>query len=79
MWAFDYTPPIRTFLSQVSIKGKKLALFCCHEGSKGRTLENMEKDLPGNTVIGKSDYANVFKDREATANKAREWASGLDK
>ena len=79
VWAFDYTPPIRTFLSQVSIKGKKLALFCCHEGSKGRTLENMEKDLQGNTVIGKSDYANVFKDREAMALKAKGWAADLKK
>ena len=77
VWAFSYTPPIRTFISQVTISGKKLAFFCCHEGTPGKTLENLEKDMPKNTIIGKKDFANVFKDREKSGQLAREWAAIL--
>lgn len=72
VWAFNYAPPIRSFLSQVTIKDKKLAFFCCHEGTPGKTLDNLEKDIPGNKIIGKKDYVNVFKDREKSAQLARE-------
>ncbi len=77
VWSFTYTPPIRTFFSKAGLKNKEIALFCCHDGSKGKTLENMEKALSGNKIIAKSDYANVFKDREDKAEKAREWAATL--
>ncbi len=77
VWAFNYTPPIRTFLSQTIIKGKKVAVFCCHEGTPGKTLENLEKELAGNTMIWKNDYVNVFKDMEGNARKARDWALSL--
>jgi flavodoxin len=77
VWAFNYAPPIRSFLSEVTIKDKKLAFFCCHEGTPGKTLDNLEKDISGNTIIGKKDYVNVFKDKEENILKARNWALSL--
>jgi len=51
VWAFTYTPAIRSFLSQANLQQKKIGLFCCHEGTKGKTLENLKK-----TVISQYNY-----------------------
>ena len=77
VWAFTYTPAIRSFLSIAKIKDKKLAFFCCHEGTPGKTLDNLEKELPGNTVIGKKAFLNVFADKMRSSANAREWAAEL--
>ena len=61
---FTYAPPIRSFFSMVKLKGKKVAIFCCHEGTKGKTLENIKKELSGNAFLGETDFLNVKKERE---------------
>ena len=42
VWAFTFTPAIRSFLDMVKLKNKKIVLFCTHEGQCGKTLEAME-------------------------------------
>ena len=32
VWAFTYTPAIRSFLKQTPLHNKKIILFCTHEG-----------------------------------------------
>lgn len=62
VWAFTFTPAIRTFFSEIKLKNKKIVLFCTDEGSKGKTLENMEKELIGNKIIGKAEFRRPKKD-----------------
>jgi len=77
VWAFDYAPAIRSFLSQANLQKKNVGVFCCHEGSKGKTLENMKKMLSGNTILGETDFLNVEKNKEENITKAKNWAKTL--
>ncbi len=77
VWAFTYAPAIRSFLSQVNLKNKKIGLFCCHEGAKGRTFNNLKKVLSNNTFIGEIDFLNVEKNKEENIVKAKNWAMTL--
>src|SRR5574343_265490 len=50
IWAFNYVPAFATFFDQVELKGKKIALFCCHGGGKKNALEIMGKMLAGSDL-----------------------------
>lgn len=77
VWAFTYTPSIRSFLAQIKLRNKKVGLFCCHEGNKGKTLENLAKELLENIIIGQMDFFNVEKDKEQNIQKAKDWALSI--
>ena len=75
VWAWTYAPALATFFSTVSLKGKKIALFCCSGGGKGKTLAKMKEKLPGNEFIGEIDFIDpARKDKEQNAEKAKIWA-----
>jgi flavodoxin len=77
VWAYNYTPAIRSFLSQEKLKNKKIGLFCCHEGGPGKTLQNLRHDLMGNTIISETDFVNVAKNKEENIEKAKRWGVDL--
>lgn len=78
VWAFTFSPAIRTFLSNTSLKNKKIAVFCCHEGGMRKTLENMIKEVEGNSIIGKNDFFHpLHKDTEKNKEKAVAWAKEI--
>jgi flavodoxin len=58
VWAGSPSPAIASFLSSVKITGKRIALFVCHAGGKGKALEKFEALLPGNVVAGRIDFVN---------------------
>ena len=74
VWAFTYTPAIRTFLEKQNIKGKRIALFCSYDGTKGKTIENMKKKLANNEIVGEKDFFRVRKNREKSISEAKKWA-----
>ena len=77
VWAFNFTPPIRTFLKEKKITGKKLILFCTHAGAKGKTLENLSAVLADNELIGAADFLNVLNDREKNLVKLEEFVENI--
>jgi menaquinone-dependent protoporphyrinogen IX oxidase len=85
VWAWTFTPPLRTFFRDYGyrIKNKKIALFACHEGGLGKTLEEMEKELVSeeskNIVIAKMDFEKVAKNKIENIKKAQRWAVQLIK
>jgi len=75
VWAWNFSPPINTFLSNIKLADKKIALFCSHAGSKSKTLENMEAKLAGNKIAGKIDFNDPLKNNpEECAEQAKRWA-----
>lgn len=78
VWAFNYTPAVRSFLAKYPLKGKKIAIFCTHQGGPKKTLANLEAALAGNTIVGKLDLPFVL-EKEPEQKKARaiEWAKGF--
>ncbi|OLS12871.1 MAG: flavodoxin [Promethearchaeota archaeon CR_4] len=78
VWFYTFTPALRSFFSQVKLQGKWIALFCAHGGSKGKTLENMKKALPGNQFLGQIDFMEPLSNNPETCGKqVADWAQGL--
>jgi flavodoxin len=78
VWAGSYSPAMASFLSQTKISGKKLALYCCHAGGKGKALDKLKAALAGNTIVGEIDFNNPRKlNREETAKRVQDWAGSL--
>ena len=56
VWAGDFAPAVRSFLSQAKLADKKVALFCAHGGDDpGKTFADLGKELAGNDIIGRID------------------------
>lgn len=77
VWAFSFAPALKTFFSQIQIKEKKVALFCCNGGGIGKTFNNMKEQLKENEIIGEIEFLEPLKESQEAANKAKKWASEL--
>lgn len=75
VWAGSFTPPLNTFLNTTKLTGKKVALFCCSRGGKGKVFENMRKMLDGNAILGEYELVNV--DKHYDESSVIEWAKKL--
>ena len=64
-WAASPAPAIVSFLDKAKIKGKKIALFCCHAGGKGKAFDKFKALLPGNTIAGEIDFNSPAKPARA--------------
>lgn len=73
VWAFTFAPPLRTFFSQVKLQNKNIAIFCCSDGGRGKTFENMKKELLGNNFIGEKEFIKTFKNKEVNRKKVINW------
>lgn len=75
VWAWTYAPALASFFDMVTLKGKKIGLFCCHGGGKGKTLEQMQERLSGNQFIGQIDFIQPLRrNKEISVESARQWA-----
>ncbi len=74
VWAFTYTPALRTFFDMINIRDKKIILFCTHEGGKRNTLQDMREKLKGNTIVKEIDFFNVAKNKTENIEKAKQLA-----
>lgn len=78
VWSYTLTPPLRTFLKENSFENKKVALFCCHGGNKGHTLEDLKAGMKGCICVGEIDFLNVLKQEQGlVSQKAVEWIKSI--
>lgn len=78
VWAWSYTPALRTFFSKNIIKNKKIALFSCNGGDNGKTFENMKKALPNNEFLGELQfYEPLTTGKQKNIDLAKTWARKL--
>ena len=77
VWAASPAPALGSFLDSVTINGKKLALFCCHAGGKGKIMEKFKALLPGNTFMGEIDFVNPAGKRDPRQRAASSWLKEL--
>jgi flavodoxin len=78
VWAGSPAPALNTFLEEAKITGKKLALFCCHLGGKGKFFDKVKARLPGNTIAGEIDFIKPGgQDREGVVKRLEEWLRSL--
>jgi flavodoxin len=78
VWAGTPAPALQSFIAETKISGKKLGLFCCHAGGKGKALDKLKALLPGNTIAAEIDFINPAKqDRTAVVKRIEEWVRTL--
>jgi len=73
VWSFNFSSPIRTFLKENKIKNKKIILFCTNEGMKGKTFENLKKELLGNEIIAEIEFQSVLKKPKENLKKLEDF------
>lgn len=74
VWAFSYAPAFETFFSGHRIQGKKIALFCCSGGGKGKVFDRFRKHLEGNEILGEKEFVEPLKkDADAVARQTELW------
>jgi len=77
VWASTFAPPLKTFFSEVKIKGKKIALFCSCEKSQGNTINNMKKELSGNEFVAEMVFSSPLKSKNENSNFAKDFVKKL--
>ena len=77
VWAFTFSPAIRSFFLKNSLFGKKVAFFCCHEGGPKNTLEDMQNVSSVTEVLGKKDFCKVFARRPEVLEEVKNWSEEL--
>jgi flavodoxin len=78
VWAGAIAPALNSFLAQTKIENKKIALFCCHGGGKGKALEKLKALLPGNTFLAEVSFVNPLKgDKQDQAHTVTGWVRTL--
>lgn len=65
VWAGRFAAPIRTFLAQNDLQGKRIALFGCHSGGGAKKcFERLRKQLPGCEVIAEIAFLDPMIDQK---------------
>lgn len=78
IWAGSFTPPMKSFISQYNIQGKRIALFASHAGGGAqKCFTKLKKELSDNEFIGEIDFVEPKKSLEENLLKAVSWAKGL--
>ena len=74
VWAGGPARPIRDFLAETAIKGKKIALFVCHNGGVRKAQEQLKALLPGNEISSETNFISPVKNIESVKQQAADWA-----
>jgi len=73
VWAWNYTPPIRTFLNKHKLKNKTIGLYCCCMSSHGKIFKNLKKELPNNKFISEQVFIEPLNSKAESKKKAIKW------
>ena len=77
VWAYNFSPPLRTFLKENIIQNKKIILFCTCGQTKRKTFNNLREKLKGNEIIGELEFKNVLKNPEENIRKLNDFLKKL--
>jgi len=70
IWAGTFVPPLRTFLRENKLTGKKVAMFaCCSGGSTEKCFMQMEKELLDCTVLSTLRIIDPLKNDNSKNNE----------
>ena len=80
VWVGSPSTPVRAFIDQADLSGKEIALFCCHKGGAGSTLEKMRLRINGAEILGQEEFFSPLeKEKEKTIAEAFRWAREIVK
>lgn len=78
IWAGSFAPPIKSFITQYQMKGKRIGLFACHGGGGAKKcFSKLREAYPENQFIGEIAFLEPKKNPQVSVNEAAKWASEL--
>ena len=78
VWAGTPAPPIRTFISEAGITGKKIALFVCQLGDNGNIFGKIKALLTGNEIVAETAFTGPVKSgSEEVRRQITDWLKGM--
>jgi flavodoxin len=77
VWAFSLTPAIRTYLKNVDLSGKKVALFFTFGIRLGQTVEKTKALVPNSLVVGEFTVTTSTQSKEEMQKKVVAWCRSL--
>ncbi len=80
VWAWNISPPMRSFLSKFDLTGKKVALWMCHAGDGVKAMERFREALKNSNIVESISFQQPLK-KESDVNKEKAivWIKGVDK
>ncbi|MHA2180408.1 MAG: flavodoxin family protein [Promethearchaeota archaeon] len=80
VWAWNISPPIRSFLSKFDLTGKKVALWMCHAGDGVKAMKRFKEALKHTNLVDSITFQNPLKnDSDEKKEKAIAWIKGIVK
>ena len=78
VWAWTYSPALRTYFRDHKPVGKKVALFYCHGGGPRNFLEKFEEAVEGNEFLGSIDFKDpVRHDKDKDIERVKGWSAEI--
>ena len=78
VWAWNFSPPIRSFIKNINLEGKKVALFSCSAGGTEKALNKLEENLKNANMVGKLNLIEPLnKNTEEAKQKAIDWSNQM--
>ena len=80
VWAWNISPPLRSFLSKFDLTGKKLALWMCHAGDGIKAMSRFKEALKGVNIVETISFQDPLKkDSDRNKEKAIAWINNVVK
>lgn len=78
VWAWKFSPPIRSFLSKFDLSGKNIALWTCSAGDGVKAMSGFKEALKDANIIGEIRFKEPKQHRPDEAKeKAIAWAKKI--
>ncbi|MFX1437083.1 MAG: flavodoxin family protein [Promethearchaeota archaeon] len=80
VWAWTYSPPIRSFLGKFDLKGKNVALWTSSDGDGVKAMNRFKEALKNSNILGQISFQSPLKNKpESAKEQAIGWAKELVK
>ena len=78
VWVGTFSPVLNSFFQNVPLNGKKIAIFCTHEGRPVRALQNMTRVLQSqNEIVSQTNFLRPLLNKEQVEKQAISWVKNL--
>ena len=79
LWAWDMTPPLRTFLLENDLKERKVAAFITSGGGKADKAFANIAELVGHPLESQQDFINVLKNKDKVEEELKQWITFIER
>ena len=80
VWAWNISPPMRSFLSKFDLTGKNVALWMCHAGDGIKAMSRFKEILKNANIVDSITFQEPLKkDSDENKEKAIAWIKNVDK